>query len=263
VDYPFVTLRDSGGKRITDARRLPDAGFGRSWAAQWWGFVVLADFTATQAWQDCLKDVPEGPLVIPHWHDLLPQDPNNPAATIAERVDLEIALLIRAAEDERPDALGEILSQSANLFPDFMGVLNITASSHPATIRLMDIANLIGLMAVMRYKGEYNRIRPSQACPALRPAVAMPGHASYPSGHATQASLIARCLGLVVGAAQAPAVTAMAARMARNREIAGLHYRSDTLGGEALAEKLFNVLTAAPVLKRVQAAIDAAQAEWP
>ena len=50
----------------------------------------------------------------------------------------------------------------------------------------------------MYYKDKFKRVRPSQLCPALMPPLAVPGHASFPSGHSTQAHLIAECLKLVL-----------------------------------------------------------------
>jgi hypothetical protein len=88
------------------------------------------------------------------------------------------------------------------------------------------------------------------------PPFGVPGHASYPSGHSTEAHLIALCLEQVMP----PEITVptftdgtevlqhdrplrrIAARIARNREIAGMHFRSDTEVGEKLATKSFEVL---------------------
>jgi hypothetical protein len=70
----------------------------------------------------------------------------------------------------------------------------------------------------------------------------VPGHASFPSGHSTQAHLMALCMGDVLATlpgAQQQVVTddlwTLADRIARNREIAGLHYESDTQAGRAIA----------------------------
>ena len=95
--------------------------------------------------------------------------------------------------------------------------------------------------------------------PGLLPPIATPGHASFPSGHATQAQLVFRCLSSVLASPPPPptpplvvggslslqemfdrAGKELAIRIARNREIAGLHYPSDSLGGQILADKLFN-----------------------
>ena len=97
-----------------------------------------------------------------------------------------------AAIDERADALGEILSQNDEFRSDFIAILGVTPQSHPATCRLLHIAELVGIMVSMHFKEVHKRRRPSQVCPALRPPIPLPGHASYPSGHATQAYLFIR-----------------------------------------------------------------------
>jgi len=83
-------------------------------------------------------------------------------------------------------------------------------ASHPATTRLMHIALHVGEFQAMRYKrlpapGNpiANRPRPSQLSPALMPPIAVPGHASYPSGHSTQSHLLSGLL----ARAMPPAVT--------------------------------------------------------
>jgi membrane-associated phospholipid phosphatase len=105
-------------------------------------------------------------------------------------------------------------------------------------------------------------VRPSQLLPALMPPISIPGHASFPSGHATQSALISLCVQQAlpganftstvpisnpapgsICAAMQPGLDALAARIARNREIAGLHYPSDTVGGQTLATNIFqNIL---------------------
>ena len=51
----------------------------------------------------------------------------------------------------------------------------------------------------------------------------------------------------------------MAQRIARNREVLGLHYPSDTVAGKALAEFTFPLLMACDQVSRI---LDAAKAEW-
>jgi len=122
----------------------------------------------------------------------------------------------------------------------------------------------------MHFKGQVttNRPRPSHVCPALLPPIQVPGHASYPSGHATQAHLIAKCVQLVLPAAAAMTapltadLDALAARIARNREIAGLHYPSDSAAGLVLATGIVPLLNSAAV-PPFTTALTAAQGEWP
>jgi hypothetical protein len=191
-------------------------------------------------------------------------DAGNPAnKTIVDLVNDEIDALVVLAETERADAMGEILAQDFGFLGEFLGVLSANSATHPRTASLMSACALIALAAAQHFKRLNDRRRPAQVCAALRPPVPPPGHSAYPSGHATQAFLIARALQQALGAkpqaAAVPAINALAERIGRNREIAGLHYRSDTEGGKRLAGALFAALQGLALFNE---AIAAAAAEW-
>jgi membrane-associated phospholipid phosphatase len=179
--------------------------------------------------------------------------------------------LANLAEDERPDALPEILAQDglyANFLADFTGLLGISPASHPKTTTLLHVGGIVGLFIDIQLKtrpaGDVPaRPRPSQCRPALKPSVAVPGHASYPSGHATQAMLMALCVSgslpkPFLGSDMAKLLCVLARRIARNREIAGLHYRSDSEAGYSAAEQAYALLAAIPAFNdlRYQAALE-------
>ena len=142
------------------------------------------------------------------------------------------------------------------------------------------MASLIGHLLAMKSKIYFKRSRPSQLCPALLPPLAVPGHASYPSGHSTQAHLMALCMyDVLAGTPNAnpwpasplsPAdannwkidLLALADRIARNREIAGLHYPSDSWGGVQLATATNLYLNNLTTQDFYTTAIKAAQDEW-
>lgn len=94
---------------------------------------------------------------------------------------------------------------------------------------------------VLNQKALFNRPRPYQLAPALNPPFCPP-HPAYPSAHATQ--LMA--LGWVVREAlrktpyrRAGTMFAdYAAAVGRRREVAGVHYASDTVAGHALAKRI-------------------------
>jgi membrane-associated phospholipid phosphatase len=182
----------------------------------------------------------------------------------------ELDGLALAARDERASALGQILSQDVEFISDFMAVLGITPGSHPQTYRVLHIGSLIASYAVLYYKGLRDRPRPSQIAPALMPPIPVPGHASWPSGHATQAWLIRLCIERIMNgtvsaadeAAVASNVRTLAIRIGRNREIAGLHYPSDSDDGRRLAETIFPFLTGMAAGSRFATAITAARGEW-
>lgn len=155
----------------------------------------------------------------------------------------EIGLLQEMARFERADALGEILAQQNEFISYFMAIMGATTVGHPNTYRLAHFANLVGTFMAMHFKSKHLRERPSMLAPSLLPPTQVPGHPAYPSGHATQAHLIAKCFQLLLPISHRPVkertLIGLALRIARNREIAGLHYPSDTQAGIDLANQTF------------------------
>jgi hypothetical protein len=95
-------------------------------------------------------------------------------------------------------------------------------------------------------KRRFMRARPMHLCKALRPMFPKsegftdrlyPGHPSYPSSHATMAYvwafLLQRC-----GADPEGLLPSIAQQIGRNREIAGIHFPSDTAAGQQLAASI-------------------------
>lgn len=245
VDLPFSTEEAQTWQQVEGTWRwVPVDGNGdvsarqslpitvwpqRDWNARTAAWLVLDEFAVTD-WRTSIT--------------LTPWDPN-------EQND-EIAKLFRAAQDERPDALGEIVAQNVSyegIMAYFLALMRITPNSHPKTARLLHIAGLVGILAATYFKQNPGddlqpRPRPAQVHPALLPPVEPPGHPSFPSGHATQALLMARCIEAALPRALQdawrPLLHTLAGRVARNREIAGLHYESDTHAGLELASQIFD-----------------------
>jgi hypothetical protein len=277
VDLPFVTVLQSPGGGQDSIRPLAQRPRSepiaqctlaltsfpeRSWSAEWRAWFALSQYGAT----DWAKDIKVQP-----WKPGKTGD--------------EIDQLIVAARDERPDTLGEILAQNEEFASYFMVLLTITPASCPKTFRLICLASIVAMFTVLHFKGgtkgkegldekdQYEpRPRPSQICPALLPSVPVPGHASYPSGHSTEAHLIAAVIEQVLthkkngktvaNAEWQNAITplyALAARIGRNREIAGLHYPSDTEAGKKLAQDILPFLKETAEYKEL---ISLAAEEW-
>lgn len=173
-------------------------------------------------------------------------------------IDTELDELVTLIE-YRPGVMAEAMAQLTNPWAYFRGILMCNSASAPYTHDLVEIASYIGQFQVMHYKRHFSRARPSQYSPDLLPPIDVPGHASFPSGHATESLLIALCLEKVLpAAARTPAgppppppplpfpgnspLQQMAARIARNREVLGLHFPSDSKAGRLLAEESFKIL---------------------
>jgi hypothetical protein len=95
---------------------------------------------------------------------------------------------------------------------------------------------------ILYCKFRLNRVRAYQLLTQLAPlflGLDFPMHPSFPSGHSTQAHLVANVLEDVFGVNGVKrAARKMAWHIGRNRELAGLHYPSDTKAGEVLARVL-------------------------
>jgi hypothetical protein len=219
----------------------------RGFPDEWWSpqlrsQLVLADFTETANWRSKTR--------------LDPPD-DSPAVL---KVEIE-ALLSKASR--RGTRQGEILAQS-NSFVDYWYRL-LMADQHrrPATVTLIQVGIAVGGMVALYWKNQHKRMRPSQMFPALMPMIPTPPHPSYPSGHSTQAHLVWLC---VRAAMPDPSLLDepmynLAARIAQNREIAGVHFSSDTAAGAKLASQTF-LLLSSPQQKSFNDIVDAAIKEW-
>ncbi|MHB2169664.1 phosphatase PAP2 family protein [Alsobacter sp. R-9] len=159
----------------------------------------------------------------------------------------------------RAGVMGEAFGQAPSYMDYFRGLLTFSQSSHPATFRLCWVTMRIAEFQVMHYKYKAQRPRPSYLSPALMPPLDPPGHAAYPSGHATESKLLALVLKQVMPAVAADPLEALAVRVARNREVLGVHYPSDSREGRLLAEFTEPILARCATVKRLK---KAAYREW-
>jgi acid phosphatase (class A) len=167
--------------------------------------------------------------------------------------------LLLLAVTERPEAMGEIIQQHQNFQICWLQLLNITQVSHPNTFLLMKLAARVGeLTMIILKRRNPSRARPSQICPMLFPPVPVPGHATYPAGHALIGQLTSECLSDLLPSYKV-ALDKLAERVGRNRVIAGLHFHQDVVVGADVARQLLPYLKQCPLY---QTTLAAAQNEW-
>ena len=135
----------------------------------------------------------------------------------------------------------EIINQNVNPIPLFWQCAEIAEDDYSEfTSYFYNVISDVEIV-VLALKKKFNRPRPSVVLPALNPVVPVPWHSSYPSGHATQSTVIAGLLSrLKPGSSES--LTNLALRVGVNREVAGLHYPSDTSAGVALGKWLLSEL---------------------
>lgn len=174
---------------------------------------------------------------------LVPPPPSSAEAEIRDLFALKAlrnACAPRINEENNPRwsplafLLGRFTQVQADLTQDLGGQSAGEAIASLSTLVARDAECL-----VLNQKALFNRERPWQAAHAVHPMF-MPGHPSYPSGHSTVSHAMAWTFGLVLAGTRYSSIAGAefadyASGAAQRREIAGVHYRSDTVAGMALA----------------------------
>ncbi|MFT6181166.1 MAG: acid phosphatase (class A) [Akkermansiaceae bacterium] len=117
-------------------------------------------------------------------------------------------------------------------------------------------------VAVFFFKKHFNRVRPLLLSEAqgkkFSTAIEIPAHPAYPSGHATALHMLAYLL-QELDPANAEQYRADASKIARNREVAGLHYPSDSAAARLLGRQISDALLSNLTFKKQ---LEKAKVEW-
>jgi hypothetical protein len=155
--------------------------------------------------------------------------------------------------------LTEITAQVVPPFAFWCAALPIHPDRMPRTVELMQVMLSLCFHAGQRFKHALAVPRPQYFNPKVFPAILTPSHASLPSGHAAEAYAVSNLLywllaGPAAGAPRArpyadhaslrTLLTSLAARIADNRFVAGLHTPIDTSAGRMLGTVLAEYLVA-------------------
>jgi acid phosphatase (class A) len=178
-------------------------------------------------------------------------------------------LLSKQEDEDRDNRIDEILAEVVSYDSKFEEYCGYRVETHPNTYRLMQVMTLIGWHVVMYFKQTFNRTRPSFLFPELYPAIVVPTHPSYPSGHATQSYLVALALCELFKNRDrfnedelkpfSEGLLNLAKEIGTNREWAGVHYESDSIAGRQLATQLFEAIQK---LSGIASLISKAEEEW-
>ncbi|HEY8027307.1 MAG TPA: phosphatase PAP2 family protein [Burkholderiaceae bacterium] len=155
------------------------------------------------------------------------------------------ARLVLAMQSHRTAVqIAQIKAQAINPLPLFWQCAGLYETSHPEQARRIQEAVVDTEYVVTALKRRFNRPRPSTVLADIHTVVPVPPYASYPSGHATQSVVIATLMSEVAPKA-AKRLQVLATQVGRNREIAGLHYPSDTVAGFKLGHELSKIFLCA------------------
>lgn len=170
---------------------------------------------------------------------LVTMTPPGPAAD-AERQHFIAQQLeyLKIYSDLRAERMSEIFTELSPVEAYWLSVIPIKPARLSSTIEFLYAALRFASNSAQQFKQALNVARPAEYSSQLQPLVQTPSHGSLPSGHATEAYMIANVLlGIVAEVKkQKPAgfddlVLGQAERIAKNRTVAGLHFPMDSVAG--------------------------------
>jgi hypothetical protein len=160
----------------------------------------------------------------------------------------------RVAAVKDPGQVMEIVSQAESVELMFALDFGIDIEAHSETVELLSLVTWVLAGPLYELKRQFKTPRPHQV-PGVTfdPLIAVPGHASFPGGHAAAAYAIAAVLGEITKASSLDRarLLAIADRISSNRIDAGLHTDSDTVSGKALGLALGAWLVSASLRNKV------------
>ena len=217
-------------------------------------------FSNTQTWDQEFLDALHAPSGFPQSlvdSIVLPPPPSNRSTTTAN----EIAYLHTLVPERTPEKVAQIedeMSTQTTVYSDVSYETIIGPHIRPHTSKFIDyMIERVGPI-IFAQKQKYDRVRPSFIDPTLTTVIDIPNHPAYPSGHAVQSYLIAVFLS-ELDPQNTERYFASAERIRKNREVAGVHYPSDSEAGVLLAQQLVPILRSDP---NFNALFDIAKTEW-
>jgi PAP2 superfamily len=165
----------------------------------------------------------------------------------------ELMRLAKLRRAQRKQIYAEAHGSVAAAYPVLRAAGWIT-DGWPSTPRMRAIKELRQLvldsveLSVYKFKNERCRARPWTTYPTVKPMFrdpghkCYPGHPAFPSGHATVAYVFALLIAKIDKDQDAGKLLRVAQEVAERREIAGVHFPSDTAAGKDLAEQMVEQL---------------------
>lgn len=150
--------------------------------------------------------------------------------------------------DLRDDRMAEILCQMGPQHAFWGMLIYLHPSRTPRTIELLDMAVRFAIFTEIRFKHAIAAPRAIEYSSQVQPMIQTPGHGSMPSGHSTQAFIVAVVLCALFnqqfGTVFYQQAMRQAYRVAVNRTVAGVHFPVDSIAGHVLGTALGEYLVA-------------------
>lgn len=180
-----------------------------------------------------LKVIEEGPRILPRETNF---DVVAPPANDSDMTRAELDYILELAQQSRDEGtVARIRDEHAGkkAHEIFMaeGLLHRDNFKTDALMRMIDADHSY---FILERKKHFSRPRPNQLESKLETVLPNPGHAAYPSGHASQLYMVALVLS-DFDTEHTDLYKQFSYDVAHRREIAGFHYPSDSIAGRQLA----------------------------
>lgn len=169
----------------------------------------------------------------------LPPPPGNTSQETKEEIDYMLDLQKKRTEGEVAAIKGQLFVWDFKLGEFKIGRLKQLGYPELDNLLQLTMPDLVKALFILKTK--YNRVRPEFLDHRVKPAISTPPHPSYPNAHAGQSRYYALLLSHF-DPANREVYLRDAAQIGKNREIAGVHYPSDTKAGIMVADRFFELL---------------------
>ncbi len=197
-----------------------------------------------------LKDLPQASAFVESQYSSLDLEP--PPEDDSETTASEIEHLNQLSKTRHSKDIILIHKENFDPLKRFFEVLGVTRKDTPKLNTLVDRIAETSYLPILYFKDKFSRIRPYQLDTNLITVITGPPHPSYPSGHATQGYLVASIIADLFpeGDPLKDQVMKLGQGIGTRREVAGVHYPSDTAAGIALAKQLKPLLLKKPAFQK-------------
>lgn len=189
--------------------------------------------------QDLLSLLDYGPFFLDRDFEIAIDPPQkNSSKAVIDELDYLRGLVSRRT----PEQIEKIEFEKTKGLPaQFMAAGLINKASHSKTVKLLMRVDQDMRYFTIREKKRFQRPRPSQLAGDLTLVIENPPHAAYPSGHAGQSFAGALVLSML-DPDHEDDYKQLARDIAWRRELAGVHYPSDSAAGRELAKQVVEAL---------------------
>ncbi|MBX3635881.1 MAG: phosphatase PAP2 family protein, partial [Rubrivivax sp.] len=144
---------------------------------------------------------------------------------------------LSSARSERATAnahIDAIVAQDAEVDSFILHCTGLRPLVHPSSFLFARAVVIVASLVCQRFKHAFAVPRPHALDSAIAPLLPVPGHGSFPGGHATLAAALATVLPAIWKRADVTKLMTLVDEIALNRLRAGLHYQLDSEAGKLL-----------------------------